>query len=50
MNKNIIIAIMAMALSLSIYAQNKKTQDKNAIKKMCGCFEVEFNFARKNGS
>jgi len=45
MNKNIIIAIMAMALSLSIYAQNKKTQDKNAIKKMCGCFEVEFNFA-----
>ena len=36
---------MAMALSLSIYAQNKKTQDKNAIKKMCGCFEVEFNFA-----
>ena len=45
MNKNIIITIMVMAFSLSIYAQNKKTQDRNAIKKMCGCFEVEFNFA-----
>lgn len=45
MNKNIIITIMVMAFSLSIYAQNKKAQDRNAIKKMCGCFEVEFNFA-----
>lgn len=45
MNNNIIITIMVMAFSLSIYAQNKKTQDRNAIKKMCGCFEVEFNFA-----
>ena len=36
---------MVMAFSLSIYAQNKKAQDRNAIKKMCGCFEVEFNFA-----
>ena len=45
MNKKIIIPIMVMALSLSVYAQNKKTQDRNAIKKMCGCFEVEFNFA-----
>ena len=45
MNKNIIITIMVMAFSLSIYAKNKKTQDRNAIKKMCGCFEVEFNFA-----
>ena len=26
-------------------AQNKKEQDKEAIKKMCGCFEVTFNFA-----
>ena len=34
-----------MAFSLSIHAQNKKTKDRNAIKKMCGCFEVEFNFA-----
>ena len=34
-----------MAFSLSIIGQNKKTQDRNAIKKMCGCFEVEFNFA-----
>ncbi len=26
-------------------AQTKKEQDKNAIKEMCGCFEVTFNFA-----
>jgi hypothetical protein len=26
-------------------AQSKKEQDKNAIKEMCGCFEVTFNFA-----
>ena len=25
-------------------AQTKKEQDKNAIKEMCGCFEVTFNF------
>jgi hypothetical protein len=45
MNKKIIITILVMAFSLSIHAQNKKTKDRNAIKKMCGCFEVEFNFA-----
>ncbi|MBP2832389.1 hypothetical protein J8281_09345 [Aquimarina sp. U1-2] len=28
-----------------ITAQNKKKQDADAIKKMCGCFEVTFNFA-----
>ena len=26
-------------------AQSKKEQDKDAIKEMCGCFEVTFNFA-----
>ena len=44
-NKKIISTILVMAFSLSIIGQNKKTQDRNAIKKMCGCFEVEFNFA-----
>jgi hypothetical protein len=43
--KKVIITILVMSFNLSVYAQNKKTQDRNAIKKMCGCFEVEFNFA-----
>ncbi|WP_108867814.1 DUF6607 family protein [Aquimarina aquimarini] len=32
-------------VSTTITAQNKKKQDQNAIKKMCGCYEVTFNFA-----
>ncbi len=30
---------------LTLSAQNKKTKDIDAIKSMCGCFEVTFNFA-----
>ncbi len=30
---------------LILNAQNKKTKDIDAIKSMCGCFEVTFNFA-----
>ena len=41
MNKNIIITIMVMAFCLSIYAQNKKTQDRNAIKKIPHSGETE---------
>jgi len=29
----------------TLSSQNKKKQDAEAIKKMCGCFEVTFNFA-----
>ncbi|XCF06654.1 DUF6607 family protein [Tamlana crocina] len=32
-------------LSLSVVAQSKKKQDQAAIKSMCGCYEVNFNFA-----
>ncbi|MBL4663604.1 MAG: hypothetical protein JKY22_08635 [Flavobacteriaceae bacterium] len=33
-----------MAFSISLNAQSKKKQDVQAIKKMCGCYEVTFNF------
>lgn len=45
MKKIILIPILILAFSFSANSQNKKKQDKEAIKKMCGCFEVEFNFA-----
>ena len=32
-------------LSLTLSAQKKHKQDIEAIKKMCGCFEISFNFA-----
>ena len=32
-------------LCITIYSQNKKSKDKQSIKSMCGCFEIEFNFA-----
>lgn len=32
-------------LATAAMAQNKKQQDINAIKSMCGCYEVTFNFA-----
>jgi len=43
MKNTIYIATFLIAGLLS--AQNKKKQDTEAIKKMCGCFEVTFNFA-----
>lgn len=40
--------INALFLFLAVFtttAQNKQKQDAEAIKKMCGCYEVTFNFA-----
>ncbi|MFD0796961.1 DUF6607 family protein [Maribacter chungangensis] len=46
MKKTILSLMICAALSTQAYAQNdKKEQDANAIKEMCGCFEVTFNFA-----
>lgn len=39
------IALCSLAFITSINAQSKKKQDRKAIKNMCGCFEVTFNFA-----
>jgi hypothetical protein len=36
---------LLVVVAFSLNAQSKKTKDKNAIKKMCGCYEVTFNFA-----
>tara|TARA_B100001559_G_scaffold165004_1_gene138265 strand:- start:3994 stop:4893 length:900 start_codon:yes stop_codon:yes gene_type:complete len=43
--KPYLIVLIGLLLTTSIYSQNKKKTDKAAIKKMCGCFEVTFNFA-----
>ena len=37
--------VLILALTISISAQPKHKKDRNAIKTMCGCFEVSFNFA-----
>ena len=36
---------LLLLLSLSTNAQSKKKKDRQAIKEMCGCFEINFNFA-----
>lgn len=44
--KNNITLLLALILSgISLQAQSKKKLDKKAIKEMCGCYEVTFNFA-----
>mgnify|MGYP001418699578 FL=1 len=43
--KTLILTLVALGLVFSISAQSKKKKDAEAIKEMCGCFEVTFNFA-----
>lgn len=44
--KNILLALLSVLLMAgAANAQSKKEKDIAAIKKMCGCYEVEFNFA-----
>ncbi|MFT7901231.1 DUF6607 family protein [Tenacibaculum ascidiaceicola] len=43
--KKIILGSLLILSALTINAQNKKKKDREAIKKMCGCYEVTFNFA-----
>lgn len=45
MKKRILLLSTVIAISLTVNAQKKKQQDADAIKNMCGCFEVTFNFA-----
>ncbi len=44
MKKNV-LTLLLLSLSLTLIAQSKKKKDQEAIKEMCGCFEVTFNFA-----
>ncbi len=40
-----LLAAFAFSTIFNLNAQNKKSQDQKAIKDMCGCYEVTFNFA-----
>ncbi|MEQ9229635.1 MAG: hypothetical protein RIF46_03065 [Cyclobacteriaceae bacterium] len=42
--KNLLLIIAILTFGIA-HAQDKKELDKNAIKSMCGCYEVKFNFA-----
>lgn len=43
--KTRILFFLTLLTIASMSAQSKKKQDREAIKKMCGCYEVTFNFA-----
>ncbi len=45
MKRVAVLLIMSLTVMLNINAQSKKKQDITAIKSMCGCYEVGFNFA-----
>ncbi|GAB1856515.1 hypothetical protein MHTCC0001_13500 [Flavobacteriaceae bacterium MHTCC 0001] len=45
MKRLTILPLLILTFTLSVNAQNKKKKDLEAIKSMCGCFEVTFNFA-----
>lgn len=40
-----LLVLCMFVITVTTQSQSKKEQDKNAIKKMCGCYEVSFNFA-----
>ena len=43
--KTIFPLIILILFSINVNSQKKHRQDIESIKKMCGCFEVNFNFA-----
>lgn len=43
--KTLFRSLFIIVITFSATAQEKQLQDAQAIKKMCGCFEVTFNFA-----
>lgn len=43
--RNLVFTCVIFAVTFYANAQKKKKQDQEAIKEMCGCFEVTFNFA-----
>lgn len=43
--KTTTIALFSFFVAFTMNAQDKKKKDSDAIKKMCGCFEVTFNFS-----
>jgi hypothetical protein len=45
MKRVALLPVFILALMMTGNAQNKKKQDQEAIKSMCGCYEVSFDFA-----
>ncbi len=45
MKRLTLLPLLFLTFSIIGNAQKKKEQDQNAIKDMCGCYEVTFNFA-----
>lgn len=45
MNHLKVLLVFVLIISVQVNAQRKKVKDQNAIKSMCGCYKVEFNFA-----
>ena len=45
MKQILAFSLAFLTITLSVDAQDKKQKDQAAIKGMCGCFEVTFNFA-----
>ncbi|WP_026449455.1 DUF6607 family protein [Aequorivita capsosiphonis] len=45
MKKQISLLVAVIVSAITMQAQDKKELDKKAIKDMCGCYEVTFNFA-----
>ncbi|MCT4628626.1 DUF6607 family protein [Winogradskyella sp.] len=44
MKRLIMLASLILVVTTTVQAQKKKKQDRKAIKEMCGCYEVTFNF------
>lgn len=42
--KDIVLGSLLLVITGVLHSQSKKTLDKNAIKEMCGCFEVTYKF------
>jgi hypothetical protein len=45
MKRLILLQFLFFAITSTVIAKEKKEKDKEAIKNICGCFEVSFNFA-----
>ena len=43
--KNLLTGAFLAATCMGSYAQKSVKQDREAIKEMCGCYEVEFKYA-----
>jgi hypothetical protein len=45
MKKIAVLFVLSLVFISTTEAQSKKKKDRNAIKEMCGCYEVTFNFS-----